>query len=304
MALAIAGALAFGGAAVGCDRAIGTGKGAQAKAKADRGGEAATEERGHEHGHGEHAHGEHADEVKLTPEAIRANGIMVAAAERRTLVATFTAPARVAFDAERMAHVGSIVKGRVAELKVRIGDTVKKGDVLLIVDSFDLGEAQGDYLQKHTAVEIARPAVDLAKDAYERAKALYDKTQGISLSELQKRQGDYQAARGALGSATAALVAAENRLQLLGVKPEEIQALAKSRQINARYAVHAPIDGQVVEREVTLGELVGPDKERLMTLADLRTVWVLADVPEARLAQVGVGAAAKLTGPAAAGRAF
>jgi cobalt-zinc-cadmium efflux system membrane fusion protein len=318
--LAIAGALAFMVAVAGCDRATGGGKGAQAKAKAELGGEDANKAGGDEHGHDhaakggakgegdehghDHAHGEHADEVKLTPEAIRANGIKVAAAEKRTLVGTFTAPARVAFDAERMAHVGSIVKGRVAELKARVGDTVKRGDVLIIVDSAELGEAQSDHLQKHTAVEIAKSAVDLAKDAYERAKALYDKTQGISLSELQKRQGEYQANQGALGTATAALVAAENRLQLLGVKPEEIQALAKTRQINAKYAIHAPIDGQVVEREVTLGELVAPEKERLLTLADLRTVWVLVDVPEGRLAQVGVGAAAKLTVPAAAGQTF
>lgn len=305
---AIAGALALAIAFTSCDRAPGGDKGAQAAAKAGgdehdhdhaANGRAGTEP--DEHGH---AQDEHADEVKLTPEAIRANGIKVAAAEKRTLVATFTVPARVAFDAERMAHVGSIVKGRVAELKVRVGDTVKKGDVLLIVDSAELGEAQSDYLQKHTAVEIAKPAVALAKDAYERAKALYDKTQGISLSELQKRQGEYQANQGALGTATAALIAAEHRLQRLGVKPDEIEALAKTRQINARYAIHAPIDGQVVEREVTLGELVAPEKERLLTLADLRTVWVLVDVPEGRLAQVGVGSAARLTVPAAAGQTF
>ena len=50
-----------------------------------------------------------------------------------------------------------------------------------------------------------------------------------------------------------------------------------------------PIDGQVVQREVTLGELVSPDREALV-LADTSTLWVLADVPEARLHEIAVGA--------------
>ena len=64
--------------------------------------------------------------------------------------------------------------------------------------------------------------------------------------------------------------------------------------MNPKLATRAPISGHVIERQVTLGELVAPEKERLLVLADMQTVWVLADVPESRLAQISVGSSAQI----------
>ncbi len=255
--------------------------------------------------HADHAgEGEHVDEFVLTPQAIRNNGIKVATAKSQPLTATTVAPARVAYNAEQIAHVGSVVAGRVKELKARIGDQVKKGDTLLIIDSPELGAAQSDYLQKRTTVEIAQPVVTLAKDAYDRAQLLYDESQGISLTEVQKRKGEHQAAQGNVLSASAALTAAENRLHLLGMSKEAVDAIAKTSEIEPTYIVRAPLDGRVIEREATLGELVGPDKERLLMLANLNPVWVFADVPEAKLNQVSVGSKTLITVPAVSGEPF
>ena len=80
----------------------------------------------------------HADEVKLTAAAVASNDIKVGPAEARVLIGSILAPARVAFDAEAMAHVGSIVAGRVTDIKVRVGDAVKKDDMLMIVESRNL----------------------------------------------------------------------------------------------------------------------------------------------------------------------
>ena len=304
---ALATALAVLGLAVlaGCDGAD-EGGSHSAATKTASAGKADSHEHGHDEAKGrseggegghEHAHGEHADEVKLTAEAVRANGVRVAAATKQTLVATMLVPARVAFNAEQIAHVGSVVRGRVAELKARVGDNVKRGDVLLVLDSPELGEAQSDYLQKRTAVQIAEPAVKLAKSAYDRAQQLYDKSQGIALTDVQKRQGEYQAAEGALTSAKASLTAAENRLHLLGMDQKAVDELARTSEISPKYALRAPLDGRVIEREVTLGELVDPEKEKLLVVADLSTVWVLADVPEAKLAQISNGAKAEIAVP-------
>lgn len=278
-------------ALAGCDGKKGAaaegGEKKPASAEAAEGGE------GHAHNHSEHG-----DEVKLTPEAVRQNRIRVEAVQRHKLASTISVPARVAYNAEAMSHVGSVVKGRIAEMKVRVGDTVKAGDVLAIVDSTDLGEAQSEYVQRATAAEIAKPAVALAEDAHKRAKELYEKNQGISLTDLQRRQGELQVAQGAVGTAKAALTAADTRLQLLGMTQEQIAQLAEGKKINPKYEVRAPIAGQVIEREATLGELVGPEKERLLTIADMSTAWVLADVPEAKLSQAVVGSSVKLTVPA------
>lgn len=243
--------------------------------------------------------GEHGEEVKLTAEAVKRAGIRLATAKPQTLTATIGAPARVAYNAEGVAHVGSLVNGRVVELSVRVGDAVKKGDVLAVVDSAELGAAQSEYLQRGTAVETAKPAVDLAKSAFDRAQGLYDQTQGISLTEVQNRQREYRTAVGELAAANAALRAASNRLQLLGMDDAAVKALSQSDKLDSTFRVRASIDGRVIQRQATLGELVGPDKANMLMLADLNTVWVLADVPEAELSLVTVGNAARLSVAAA-----
>jgi cobalt-zinc-cadmium efflux system membrane fusion protein len=250
------------------------------------------------------SHDHHSDEVKLTADAIQRYEIKVAAVSRQQLSPTLTVPARVSFNTEAMAHVGALVKGRAIEIKARVGDAVKKGDELLVVESSELGEAQSDFLQKQTAASVAESAIEPANNAAERARKLFDQNQGIALAEVQKRQAELKAAEGALQSAQAAQTAAENKLHLMGMSQDAVKALAKSTEIDPHYVVRAPIAGQVVQREVTLGELVAPEKEALLVLANMGTLWVLANVPETRLRDVARGAKARVTIAAISDEAF
>src|SRR5690606_19477246 len=102
-------------------------------------------------------------------------------------------------------------------------------------------------------------AVEPAKLAYERAKGLHEKNEGIALAEVQKREAEWRAAEGALATAKAALTAAENKLRVMGLDHEAVESLVQTGEVSSRSPVRAPLAGQVVEREVTLGELVGPD---------------------------------------------
>ncbi len=253
--------------------------------------------------HDRHAHaheGEEepfADEVTLSTEALRANAIRVEPVRRTTLLDACAAPARVSYNLEQIASVGTPVAGRVVEIHARLGDTLNEGDVLLILDSAELGEAQSDFLQKKTQAEVARSALDVAKTAAERAQTLL-KEGSVSLGEYQKREGDLRAAEGALRSAQAALTAAENRLHLLGFEQADVEQLLRTGEIAPRYRVRAPLSGCVVAREVTLGEMVTPERDALLVLADLRTLWVLADVPEHLLHRIHVGSSATITLPA------
>lgn len=255
--------------------------------------EAADAHTEHEHDHGhDHEEEAHSDEVKLTPDAIEQYGVKVAVAEKRELRSTIVTPARVGFNTEAMAHVGSPLRGRIVEIKVRLGQNVKMGDELCVIESPELGEAQADLLEKRVAKESAGPAADLAQASWDRAKGLYEQTQGTSLAEVQRREGEYRAAVAAQRGADAAVMSAENRLRLLGMDQSSIDAFLKIGEVAPRYTIHAVIDGQVVQREITLGELVGPEREAIMVIADLSNIWVLADVPEAVLADVALGAKA------------
>ena len=249
---------------------------------------------GHDHGHAE-GEAEHEDEVKITQDAVDRYGIKTEPAQLWTLRPTVVTPARVAFNTEAMAHVGSPLRGRVVEIKVRLGDSVRTGQDLLLIESPELGEAQADLFQKRSAAQTAIPAVELARMAWERGKAILEQSQGITLTEVQKREAEYKAAVATQKSAEASLIAAENRLHLLGMKQSEIDRVVASGEVNPRHYVKAAIDGVVVQREVTLGELVSPDRESLMILADTRTLWVLAEVPESKLPGLLVGNKAWVT---------
>lgn len=247
-----------------------------------------------EHAHNHDEHKGHVDEVHLTAEAIRHYGIKFEAVKKHVLRQTFVAPARISFNDEAMAHVGSALTGRVVEIKVRLGDQVKKGDELLIIESPELAEAQSDYLLKRTEIDVANVAVEPARQAHDRARTLHEKDQGIALAEVQKREAEWRSATARHSAARGALTAAENKLRILGMNQAAIDKLGQSGEISSRTAIHAPIAGQVIDREVTLGELVNPDRDALLVLADLTTLWVIAEVPEARLADVAVGSASRI----------
>jgi len=234
------------------------------------------------------------DQVVLTALAIETNALRVERAVKRELRPTFRVPAQVAFNKDRMAHVGCPVKGRVAELCAKLGDDVLKGAALLVIESPELGEAQSEYIQRRSAAQTAVPQVELAKNAYERAKGLYEQTQGIALTEVQKRETEYRSSQAVLQAAKTAEQAAGNRLQLFGMSQDALTRLGESGVVDPHFTIRAPIDGQVIEREVTLGELVSPERDALLVLADVTRPWVLADVPETKLRDVAVGARARV----------
>ena len=261
--------------------------------KESGGGKEATKEGGKDAGKAKE--GKTPAEITLTPEAMTRYGITVSEAKTLVLVPTFVAPGEVVFNSEQMSYVGSPVTGRVAELKVRVGASVKKGDELLVIESPEYAAAQADHLQKQAAVAATSPVVEVARSVYARAKQLFEEqVPSVTKTELQKREGEWRIAEGNLTLAQAAATASRNRLATLGMGSETIQKLESGGRINPRFVIQSPLDGQVVDRPVTLGELVRPEKESLITVADLSTVWVLADVPEARLKGLAIGASARL----------
>lgn len=267
-----------------------------------------------EHGHENEAHEEHApktdphhvaeghtdceEDVTLPEGALERYGIEVAPVSAVALVPTVSAPGHLAFPQGALARVGSAVAGRVAELRVRSGDSVAKGDTLLVVESPSLGEAQSDYLQRRTVAATAEPAVELARSALARAKELYERVQGISMSEVQRREGELRQAERDRDVAASARDAAFNRLLLLGMSDVAVKKLESSGKVEPRFEVHAPMSGRVIEVTTTAGELVGPEKDRLLVIGDVSTLWAIAEVSESRLGEIAIGARARVRVPA------
>jgi cobalt-zinc-cadmium efflux system membrane fusion protein len=282
-----------------------------ALASCARSGEASHDEQGHDDEHAEEEQASKSDphhiaedrvwcedDVALSEEALARYGIEVEPVRELTLVPKVSAPGHLAFPQGSVARVGSAVEGRIVELRVRSGDRVEPGDTLLVVESPELGKAQSEYLQKRTIAATAGPALDLARDALERAKELHDRVQGIALSDVQRREAELRMAERDREVARADEEAAYSRLLLLGMDEKGIQALEETRKVEPRLAIRAPIEGKIVEVSTTLGELVGPDKDRLLVVGDLRTLWAIAEVSETRLSEVAIGAQASVKVPA------
>ncbi len=243
------------------------------------------------------------DEVVLTPQAIAANGVVAEPVSMREVRERFTLPARVAFDPERTAHVGTPVAGRVKEVRVRVGDTVKRGDPLLVVEGAAAAEAQSAYLQKKMQEKTAASALRLAAAAADRGGKLRE-AGALAAADSARRDAERGAAENVLAAAVAERLAAENTLRLLGFDDAALAELEAKGAVTPSCTIRAPVDGTVVEREATPGEMVGPEREALVRLADAEALCVLADAPENRLAEVATGAEAEITVDALGGGTF
>ena len=114
--------------------------------------------------------------VKLSPESMRKYGIRIGTVRKRKLVSEIIAPARVAFNSEATAVIGSPVQGRVVDVKVRAGDRVEQGAALLEIESTELGETQSDYIQRQTNVRTAQAAIRPLTEIFERIKKLHEES--------------------------------------------------------------------------------------------------------------------------------
>lgn len=173
-------------------------------------------------------------------------------------------PATIQANQNELAEVTTLIRGRVVKVHVDVGQDVKKGALLAMLHSMDLGVAEGDYLK-------AGARLHEAELAHARAKELYE-NKAVSLAELQRREA-------AMKTARAELRETKNRLELLGVPREEIDRLDRELTIKADVQLRAPFDGRVIMRNLTRGEVV-ETQQKLFTVADLSDVWVIANVPE------------------------
>jgi cobalt-zinc-cadmium efflux system membrane fusion protein len=185
---------------------------------------------------------------------------------------TLTANGSVAPDVNRTIHVTSQGSGRVADLKVRLGDYVKKGQALLSIRSADLATAFSDY-QKAVADER------LSKKALDRAQLLYSHG-ALAEKDLQQAEDTEEKARVDVQNA-------EQHVRILGGDPVHPSPIIEIR---------APVSGAIVEQNVSGFEGIKSldNSPNLFTIADLSQVWVLCDVYENDLGDVHLGDSADL----------
>jgi cobalt-zinc-cadmium efflux system membrane fusion protein len=185
----------------------------------------------------------------------------------------FRVSGRVEVDEARVARAGSPVTGRITELDATVGQDVRRGQLLATLTSTELSDAQLGYLKSYSQKLLAERAA-------QRAQQLFD-ADVIGLAELQRRQSE-------LVQADAEVSAARDQLKVLGMSESGLLKLAASRTVNSTSHVVSSLDGTVIERKVTTGQVVQP-ADAMFVVADLSHVWIVADIPEQNAGMMRIG---------------
>jgi cobalt-zinc-cadmium efflux system membrane fusion protein len=219
-----------------------------------------------EHGHEKGEHEE--DHVKLSSEALKNAGLEILTAGPGQVNVTLSLPGEVSLNQDTVAHVTPRVAGAAREVKKQVGQLVKKGELLALLDSRDLAEAQRDFL-------ATKERLALAEATFQRAELL--QKENISAEK------DHLAAKQAL---------AEARIEHRSAA-QKLQALGGGAGGSGGYALVAPLDGTIIEKHISVGEVLS-EETRAFTIADLSTIWVNVTVYAKDLPRVAVGQVAEV----------
>jgi cobalt-zinc-cadmium efflux system membrane fusion protein len=182
---------------------------------------------------------------------------------------------KIAYNADTLTPVFSPYSGRVVRLVAPLGASVKQGQGLFTIQASEFAQAESDLL-------TASAQVKLSTATEQRRHAQYD-AHGGSLQDWQQAQND-------LAAAQASLASVRNRLRILGKSDADIDTLLSNAEPQAEAVVVAPIGGVVVDRQIGPGQFIqSGSSTAAYTVADLSTVWLVANVREAAASRVHVG---------------
>ncbi|MBI2679758.1 MAG: efflux RND transporter periplasmic adaptor subunit [Candidatus Solibacter usitatus] len=209
-------------------------------------------------------------------------------------VGEVVSPGKIEVNPNKVSRVVLPVPGRVSSVLVKLGDAVERGQPVLTLESPDADAAHSAYLQAMAAIVQSKSALGKAQADYERSSDLFAHNAAARKDVLAAEAAVVQC-KAALDQAQATREQTERRLTLLGLKPGEF---------GQKITVAAPMSGKVLELLVAQGEYRNDTSAPLITIADLGTVWVAADVPETALRFIRVGERVDITLAAFPGEAF
>jgi cobalt-zinc-cadmium efflux system membrane fusion protein len=221
-------------------------------------------------------HEEHGEErvIRLDSSTLEELGLELAEASPGVLEVSLELPGEVRVNGDRMAHVAPRVGGVARKVHASLGDTVRAGQLLAILESRDLADAKAAYL-------AAGERKQLAEATFRREERLW--------RDRVSSEQDYLDAKNGLAEVEIELRAAEQKLHAVGFGEEELSRLSAQPDTEyTSYRLTAPFDGEVIDRHITVGETIAAE-QAVFTIADLSTVWIDLSVYQKNLADVEAG---------------
>ncbi len=225
----------------------------------------------------EHAgHDEHEDEklVHLDAGELEEFGIAVRVAGAGSLHAYVESPGEIGVNADRLAHIVPRVRGVVQDVKKTLGDQVRAGELMAVLQSRELADAKATFL-------AARGRLELAEANYDREEGLWKKNISTEREYLEAKQ--------VVAEAHISLHAAEQKLYAFGFSAEYVEALPRDpKEGLTRYQIVSPFGGTVIEKHITLGEMLEADTQAFI-VADLSSVWVNLNIYQKDMGRIHKG---------------
>jgi membrane fusion protein, heavy metal efflux system len=217
--------------------------------------------------------------VELSAEAYKRAGIETATVALQSLSQVLTATGRLALNEYAVVRVGTFVDGRVVHIFAKVGDHVRKGQTLVHIHSHELTDARGAVAKAKATLAEKEKALIFAKIEAQRAERL------LAAKAISKREYDQAAAHVVAVNAEIEVAKAE-----LERAAEFLSHLAVDADAPDEVAIHSTLSGIVTKRLVTEGTVVS-DAADLMEVANISTLWAIAEVPEAQASFVRLGQA-------------
>lgn len=232
------------------------------------------EHNGHdEHGHGADGH-EEGGPIRLDDKDLNEFGIVISKASSAALEQYIDLPGEIVLNADQVAHVVPRITGIIRQVFKRQGDQVRKGEVMAVIESRDLADTKAEFL-------ASRERSELARLNFVREERLWQKKITSEQEYLNARQAQVEAG--------IALRSAEQKLHALGFSDEYLQNLPGQADVTyTRYEIKAPFDGVVIQKHISLGEVLEENAEAFV-IANLKTVWVDLQIYQKDLASIHKG---------------
>jgi len=209
--------------------------------------------------------------VRMSDAMAKNAGIEMKTAGPMKINSTLELSGEIQFNQDRVAHVVPRLAGVVVRSAKNLGDQVKKGELLAVLESQSLADLKSEHLATSKRLELARTT-------FAREKRLWE-------DKISAEQ-DYLASRQTLSEANIAHNAVEQKLLALGLSHEAV--MRGGAEALTRFEIRAPLDGVVIEKHLALGEAVKEDAS-IFTIADLATVWAEMTVYPKDLNSVKLG---------------
>jgi cobalt-zinc-cadmium efflux system membrane fusion protein len=186
----------------------------------------------------------------------------------------------IEFNQEMSVQVFTPYQGRIVGLFAKVGDEVKKGQTLFTIDSPDLLQAESTLISAAGMLEFHTRNLARLKQLYA-SKAVSQKEMEQAVSDQQTAEGNVRAGRDAV--------------RIFGKTDAEIEAIIAKRMADPILVVQSPISGRVTARNAAPGLFVQPGNAPApFSVADISTMWMLANVPEADSPAFKVGQEVKV----------